>query len=101
MNTYTIKKDNFLEWYFYSGSHDEQEDTLNSFAINIINDLMKKDIIYINVSDIFIEANKDLIPLCLIEEFKDDDDCLEDFHCLEDLNITYNLELLNCKQNKK
>ena len=95
MKTYTIKKNNFLEWYFYSGDADEQKDTLNSFAINIINDLMKKDNIYINVSDIFIEAHKDIIPLCFIEEFKElyeNDLCDE---CLEDLNNTYNLELLN------
>jgi hypothetical protein len=94
MKTYTIKKDNFLEWYFYSGSDDEQEYTLNSFAINTINDLMKKDNIYINVSDIFIEANKDLIPLCLIEEFKELYE-YDDEECLEDLNNTYNLQLLN------
>lgn len=74
MKTYTITKENFLNWYYNTGSDDEQESMVNDLGAMAIEHLFRNGKFEFSVYSAFEEAEKDIIPLCFLEEFDDSDE---------------------------
>ena len=94
MNIYTIKAEQFLEWYFNSGSDDEIEDAKITMGNRVIDSLIGIGQSNITIEDIFGEANLDTLRVSYLEEFSDDDDEELGDYC-EKLGISYNVTLIN------
>lgn len=88
---FKIKAGNFLNWYFCSGSDQEQEDAANSIGNRAIESLINSGQFNITVDELFNECNKDAILLSFIEGFdNEENDCIE----LGDFTEGYELILI-------
>ena len=72
-NKLTIKKGNFLEWYFNTGQDTEKAIMRLELANDIINKLFESDRATTSIDDIFEFANKDAIPLNYCNEYLNED----------------------------
>lgn len=78
MATFTVKKQNFLEWYYNSDSDQEQEQNRISLGERVIEELMSSGKITITVEEIFEECELSCMPIHILEEFEFDyDDYIE------------------------
>jgi hypothetical protein len=90
MKTYTITKQNFLEWYFNTGADDEQESMRKDLGERVIESLINIGQSNIVIEEIFNECETSCIPLYLLEEFEKD----EDYKEVGDLEGIFNIELI-------
>lgn len=81
----TITKERFLDWYFYYG-----QDSENSLANRIINQLFKTGVGTISVDELFSECNLGAIIFGFTEQCKDEDNKDE----IEDLFKDFNIKLI-------
>lgn len=94
MNTYTIKAEQFLEWYFNSGADEEIQDAKIAMGQRVIDSLIGIGQSNITIDDIFGEANLDTLRVSYLEEFSDDDDYELGDYC-EEHGISYTVTLIN------
>lgn len=71
MKTYTITKQNFLEWYFNTGADDDQESMRTDLGDRVIERLLSGEDFFYSVEDAFNECEKSCIPIAYLEEFDD------------------------------
>ena len=74
MKTYTITKENYINWFFNSGSDQEQEATRKDLGDRLVERLLSGEDFFYSVDDAFNEVDVEVIPLSYLEEFNDDDD---------------------------
>jgi hypothetical protein len=74
MKTYTITKQNFLKYFFQSGSDQEQEANQIDLGQRAIERLLSGEDFFYSVEDAFNECEVDCIPLAYLEEFDDDNE---------------------------
>lgn len=72
MKTYTITKQNFLNWWFKSGSDQEQEANKIDLGERVIERLLSGEDFFYSIEDAFNECEISCIPIMLLEEFKED-----------------------------
>jgi len=61
-----IKKTNFIEWYFNSGSDQEQRSLVMEMGDRVIENLIADGNYSITAQDIFDECNHEIIPVNLL-----------------------------------
>lgn len=89
----TIKKEHFLNWYYYNGQDDENKELGYDLGSQIIEQLFKKDVATISVQVLFDGCNHNLIKACLTEEYFDN---TEEYDIeLSDLGFSYELTLID------
>lgn len=73
MKQLTIKKQSFTEWFFKSGSDQEQEWELENMGRRVMESLYddENDSVTITIQELFDEVNTDIIPMKFTEEFMD------------------------------
>ena len=71
MKTYTITKQNFLKYFFQSGSDQEQEANQIDLGQRAIERLLSGEDFFYSVEDAFNECEIGCIPLSYLEEFDD------------------------------
>ena len=86
MKTYTITKKNFLEWWFNTGSDQEQKANKEDLGARAVERLLSGEDFFYSVYDAFNECETDCIPLRYLEEFDDDND-------LEVMDLDYECEI--------
>jgi hypothetical protein len=74
MKTYTITKENFLKYFFQSGSDQEQEANQIDLGQRVIERLLSGEDFFYSVEDAFNECEVSCIPLAYLEEFDDDNE---------------------------
>jgi hypothetical protein len=74
MKTYTITKENFLKYFFQSGSDQEQEANQIDLGQRVIERLLSGEDFFYSVEDAFNECEISCIPLAYLEEFDDDNE---------------------------
>lgn len=89
MGIYTIKKEEFINWYFETGSDDEQEGLKIDLADSVINGFLNNK--PFTLQDLFDEIDHEIIPLEYIEEFEVSED---DDRTLGDLDDDFELKLI-------
>jgi hypothetical protein len=85
MITLEIKTKDFINWYFYTGCDQEQEELAKNLGDSVIERLLDDGICTISVEQ-FLECNVDLIPMSIIQGLEHVEGCIED-------NFDPNLEL--------
>lgn len=89
----TIKKQRFLDWYFYDGQDDENEELRYDLAKEIIDQLYKKDVATISIQKLFDNSNHDSIKAYFTEEF---DQQTDEYDIeLSELDFMYELTLID------
>lgn len=96
MKTYTITKQNFLNYYFNGGDNDEQEELRINLAEVVIRTLFDGETFNYSIEDTFDECEKSCIPLHLLEEFEKAGYITleEDYREVGDLEGIFNIELI-------
>ena len=89
MITLEIKTKDFINWYFYTGCDQEQEELAKNLGNSVIESLLDDGICTISVEQ-FLECNVDLIPMDIIQGYEDVDGCIED-NFDPDLELKINL----------
>lgn len=74
MKTYTITKQNFLEWFFNTGDDKNQEEARTDLGKRAIERLFSGEDFFYSVEDAFNECEISCIPLAYLEEFDDKND---------------------------
>jgi len=72
MKTYTITKTNFLNWWFNTGSDQEQKENRLDLGKRAVEMLLSGEDFFYSVEDAFNECEKSCIPLEYLEEFLGD-----------------------------
>jgi hypothetical protein len=90
MKTYSIKKLDFLNWYFEDGQDSENAQIRKDIGEKVVENLFMVDICVITTRSIFTECNHDAIPLRYLQEFRDSENDTE----LGDLGEQYELKLI-------
>ena len=72
MKTYTITKESFLNWWFKSGSDQEQEANKIDLGERVIERLLSGEDFFYSVEDAYNECDVENIPIMYLEEFKED-----------------------------
>ena len=72
MTKYTITKQNFLDWWFKSGSDQEQTANETDLGERVIERLLSGEDFFYSVDDAFNECETEAIPIKYLEEFDDD-----------------------------
>lgn len=86
-----IKTQNFVEWYFNSGSDQEQEQIRQELGNLVSGTLLLNERFSIAPRDLLDNVNTDLIPMHLVEGFKDADMGIE----IGDLDLNnYEIQLV-------
>jgi len=93
MKIFTIKAENFLEWYFNTGSDEEIEDGRIMMGERVITSLINTGQSNISIDEIFSEATFESLPLSYLEEFNDNDDVELGDYC-EKYSIDYTIKLI-------
>lgn len=78
MITLQVTEDNFLEWYFYSGSDDEQEAVRLDLADKVIGDLMVSSRTIITTQELLDDVDFGIIPMRIIIGHEDKEGCICD-----------------------
>lgn len=86
MTTLEIKTKDFINWYFCSGSDQEQEELAKDLGNNVIESLLHDGTCTTSVEQFLDECNVDLIPMSIIQGLEHVEGCIED-------NFDPNLEL--------
>lgn len=73
MKNFHITKQNFLMWWFETGSDQEQESNQIDLGQRVIQRLLSGEDYHYSVEDAFNECEKGCIPLRYLEEFDDED----------------------------
>ena len=84
MKTYTIKKENFLKWFYHTGADQDQNRLALSLCRNVIVDLIDNGVVEITAQEIFDGCELVCVPISFLEE-KDS----------KDLDIYINDELMD------
>jgi len=87
MKTYTITKENFLNWYYCTGADDEQKDARTEMGRRVIDRLLNGEDFHFSVEDAFNEVEVSCIPLSYLEEFSDDDREVGDLDETVEINL--------------
>ena len=74
MKTLHITKQNFLKYFFQSGSDQEQEANQIDLGQSVIERLLSGEDFFYSVEDAFNECEVGCIPLAYLEEFDDDNE---------------------------
>lgn len=69
-----ITKQNFLNWWFESGSDQEQESNEIDLGKRVIEKLLSGEDFFYSIEDAFNECETSCIPLSYLEEFDEDND---------------------------
>ena len=69
MKTYTITKQNFLEWFFNTGDLKSQKESRTDLGKRAIERLFSGEDFFYSVEDAFNECEISCIPLAYLEEF--------------------------------
>ena len=86
-----IKTQNFVEWYFNSGSDQEQDQIRQELGNLVSGTLLLNERFTIAPRDLLDNVNTDAIPMHLVEGFKDTDMGIE----IGDLNLNnYEIQLV-------
>lgn len=86
-----IKTQNFVEWYFNSGSDQEQDQIRQELGNLVSGILLLNERFTIAPRDLLDNVNTDIIPMHLVEGFKDTDMEIE----IGDLNLNnYEIQLV-------
>lgn len=86
-----IKTQNFVEWYFNSGSDQEQDQIRQELGNLVSGTLLLNERFTIAPRDLLDNVNTDIIPMHLVEGFKDTDMEIE----IGDLNLNnYEIQLV-------
>ena len=86
-----IKTQNFVEWYFNSGSDQEQDEIRQELGNLVSGTLLLNERFSIAPRDLLDNVNTDIIPMHLVEGFKDTDMEIE----IGDLNLNnYEIQLV-------
>jgi hypothetical protein len=72
MKTYTITKQNFLEWFFNTGDLKSQKESRTDLGKRAIERLLRGEDFFYSVEDAFNECSIESIPIMFLEEFKND-----------------------------
>ncbi len=91
MKIYTITKENFLYWWFKTGSDQEQKENKIDLGERVIERLLSGEDYFYSVEDAFNECEITCIPLMYLEEF----DKLEDDREVGDLEYNCNVNLID------
>lgn len=78
MITLEIKTKDFINWYFCSGSDQEQEELAKDLGNSVIDILLDEGTCTTSVKQFLDECNIDIIPMNIIQGYEDVDGCIED-----------------------
>jgi len=92
MKTYTITQANFLEWYFNTGSDNDQKDTQTDLGKKAIDCLFSGKAFTFSVFDAFDDCEEGCIPIKYLEEFGKDEQLGND-DTLEVMDLTFECEI--------
>lgn len=70
MRTLEITEDNFIDWYFDSGSDDEQKEIRDGLAEDIINQLRINSRATISLDDLLDNVSYEMIPMSIIKGYE-------------------------------
>lgn len=95
MKILKIKKADFINWYFFSGSDQEQEETATSLGSDIAERLIDGDVM-LTPQEFLDQCEDTVIPLGIIQGMEDEDPDMEiDEACDEGLiDEDFTIELI-------
>lgn len=92
MRKLKIKSEDFIDWYFNSGSDQDQESMVLELGISVIERLLEGNVT-ITPQDLLDECEPTIIPLNIVEGFEDDDTFDEIEDAIADGRISKDFEI--------
>ena len=74
MKHFKVKQSNFLDWYYNTGADQDQEQMRKDLGESIIAQLIENGAVKITAKDIWMECEKECMPIRICEGQDEDDD---------------------------